>query len=161
MSLISGNDQVFRRPTPEDIEFIIQNIRDEDVEEINAIGGGTVREALTSTANLETNSWVWERDGQIHAIFGVNPVPDSKGIGVVWMLATKSFDDHLFAFTAVCREVVEQMIKGYDYVFNYVYEENRKSIKWLEWLGFTIRDAEGIGVDGAKFHRFEMVVKNV
>lgn len=161
MSVISGTDQIVRRPNPEDIEFIIQNIRDEDVEEVNAMGGGTVRDALMSTDNLETNSWVWERDGQVHAIFGVNPVPDREGIGVVWMLATKSFDDHLFAFTAACRAVVQQMVKGYDYVFNYVYEENRKSIKWLEWLGFTIRDAEGIGIDGAKFHRFEMVVNNV
>jgi hypothetical protein len=46
-------------------------------------------------------------------------------------------------------------------VFNYVYAENKKSIKWLEWLGFKVRDAQPIGINGANFHRFEMVNDNV
>lgn len=161
MSLVVKTDQIIRRPTHDDIEFVIQNIRDEDVEEINAMSGENVHDILMSTANIKDNSWVWERCGTVHAIFGVNPVPDKKGVGVVWMLATKSFDEHFMTFASASRSVFKSVVEGYDYIFNYVYEKNIKSIKWLVWLGFTVRDAEKIGVNGAKFHRFEMVVEHV
>lgn len=152
---------MIRRPTPEDVEFIIQNIRDEDAAEVAAFDGDSIRDVLMSTPDIEKNAWVWEREGQVHAIFGVNPIKEKEGVGVIWMLAAKTFDDHFMAFASACSVVVAHMLKGYEYVFNYVYEENKKSIKWLKWLGFDIRDAEGIGINGARFHRFEIWNKNV
>lgn len=153
---LNNTDQIVRRPTPEDVEFVIANIRDEDVAEITALDNGNVRDALYETPDLEKNAWVWEREGKVHAIFGVNPVEGLDKVGVIWMLATKTFDEHFMVFAAACKVVVEHMIKNYEYLFNYVYVENRKSIKWLKWLGFDIKPAEPIGVNGAEFHRFEM-----
>ena len=156
MSLVTNTDQIIRRPTPEDVEYIIAHIRKEDADEIAAVDGGDVRGALAETPDMDKNAFVWERDGKVHAIFGVNPVPELDRVGVIWMLATESFDEHFMVFAAACKAVVEHMIKDYEYIFNYVYVENRKSIKWLKWLGFDIRKPEPIGVNGAEFHRFEM-----
>lgn len=158
---LNETDQIVRRPTPEDVEFVIANIRKEDAKEVAAFDGDNVRDILETTPDLEHNAWVWERQGKVHAIFGVNPIKDHDKVGIIWMLATESFDEHFMAFAAACRVVVDEMIKGYKYVFNFVYVENRKSIKWLKWLGFDVRAAEPIGVNGAKFHRFEMWTKNV
>ncbi len=157
VKVVNGTDQIVRRPTPEDVEHIIANIRDEDVAEIAALDGGNVRDALNETPDMDKNAFVWEREGKVHAIFGVNPVPDMDKVGVIWMLATKTFDDHFMAFAAACKVVVEHMIENYEYLFNYVYVDNKKSIRWLKWLGFDVKPAEPIGVDGAQFHRFEMV----
>lgn len=153
---LDKTDQIVRRPTPEDVEFIIANIRDEDIAEIAALDGGNARDALFETPDLDKNAWVWERQGRVHAIFGVNPVEDRDRVGVIWMLATKTFDDHFMAFAAACKVVVEEMIKDYEYIFNYVSVENKKSIKWLKWLGFDVRPSEPIGIKGAEFNRFEM-----
>lgn len=159
---LDDTDQIVRRPTPEDVEYVIANIRDEDRAEIDALDGGNVRNSLYQTPDMDKNAWVWEREGKVHAIFGVNPVEDRDGVGVIWMLATKTFDDHFMAFAAACKVVVEVMIKDYEYVFNYVYVENKKSIRWLKWLGFDVRPSEPIGINGAEFHRFEMWnLKNV
>lgn len=160
---LDDTDQLVRRPTPEDVEFVIANIRDEDAAEIAAFDGGNVSDALLrETPDMDKNAFVWERQGQVHAIFGVNPVEDRDKVGVIWMLATNTFDDHFMAFAAACKVVVEEMIKDYEYVFNYVHADNIKSIKWLKWLGFDVRDAEPIGINGAEFHRFEMWnLKNV
>jgi hypothetical protein len=153
---LDKTDQIVRRPTPADVEFIINNIRDEDAAEVAAFDGDSVRDILEMTPDLEKNAWVWERGGQVHAIFGVNPVKEHDGVGVIWMLATKSFDDHFMAFAAACKVVVDVMIEGYKYTYNYVSVENKKSIKWLKWLGFDVRNSEPIGINGAQFHRFEM-----
>lgn len=152
-----NTDQIVRRPTIEDVEHIIAHIRKEDAEEITAFNGGNVRDILTKTPDMNKNAWVWERESKVHAIFGVNPVPNMDRVGVIWMLATKTFDDHFMVFAAACKAVVATMIGNYEYLFNYVHVENKKSIRWLKWLGFDVKPAEPIGVNGARFHRFEMV----
>ncbi len=157
LKVVNGTDQIVRRPTPEDVEFVIANIRDEDVAEITALDGGNVRDALAETPDMDKNAFVWEREGKVHAIFGVNPVPDMDRVGVIWMLATKTFDEHFMVFAAACKTVFDAVVKDYEYLFNYVHSENKKSIRWLKWLGFDVKPAEPIGVDGAQFHRFEMV----
>lgn len=162
MSLVADTDQIVRRPTPEDVEYIVAHIRKEDADEIAALDGGNARDALAETPDMDKNAFVWEREGKVHAIFGVNPVEGREKVGVIWMLAADTFDDHFMAFAAACKAVVEVMIKDYEYIFNYVYVENKKSIKWLKWLGFDVRPSEPIGINGAQFHRFEMWnLKNV
>ncbi len=153
--MLGNTAQIVRRPTAADIDFLVDNIREDDLAEVKAMGGKTVRQCLNET-DLENTSWVWEHDGKVMCIFGVNPVENSDRVGAIWMLATKFFDDHFMIFASACKPILMDILKGFRYVFNYVYVENSKSIKWLSWLGFKIRQAEPIGVNGANFHRFEM-----
>lgn len=155
--LVKSTYQFVRKPTEADIDFIIENVRLEDVIEMDELDGGNVKEALHETPDIFNNAYVWEKDGKVMCIFGVNPLKEHDGVGVIWMLATKFFDEHSMAFIHACKEVVADMIDKYEYVFNYVYSENRKSIKWLKWLGFDVKDPEPIGHKGANFHRFEML----
>lgn len=158
---LGRTEQLVRRPTSADLDFMVENIRKEDLAEVEAMGGKTVRECLDETNDIQNTSWVWEHDGKVMCIFGVNPVEDSDRIGAIWMLATKFFDDYFMIFASGCKPIVEDMIKPFKYVFNYVHAENKKSIKWLQWLGFKVREAEPIGINGAQFHRFEMWNENV
>lgn len=160
MSVGDRTDQIIRRPTSADIDFIVENIREEDVIEVKAAGGKSIRECITDIPNLEENSWVWEYDQKPVCIFGVNPF-GRPGEGLIWMLATTLFDDHFMVFAVACKSVVEDMVRPFKYVFNYVYVENRKSIRWLKWLGFTVREPEPVGVNGAMFCRFEMESSDV
>ncbi len=148
--------ELIRRPTQEDVEFLIANVREEDIEEIDALDGSTIRAALEETPNLLDNSEVWEVDGKVVAMFGVTPVEDHAGVGVIWMLATKDFHKNVRRFPARSKEVIANAIAKYDFIFNYVHTKNTKSIKWLEWLGFKMNDPEPIGHKGAMFTRFEM-----
>lgn len=148
--------ELIRKATQEDVEFLIANVREEDIEEIDALDGSTIRDALEETPNLLDNSEVWEVDGKVVAMFGVTPVEDHAGVGVIWMLATGEFEQYSKMFAIRCKRVVEKMISGYEYIFNYVHTKNENSIKWLEWLGFKMNDPEPIGHKGAMFTRFEM-----
>lgn len=146
--------EVVRKPTQEDVQYLIDNIREEDVIECRALNGGTIEDSLLNTKNLLDNSMVWAVNGNVVCMFGVNPCGD--GVGVVWLLGTDEFDNYSKMFVLRCKRVFKQVIKGYDYLFNYVYEKNIKSVNWIEWLGFTVHRAEPVGIKGANFHKFDM-----
>lgn len=157
--MLLGNSpgEIIRRPDQADVQYMIENIRQEDIVEMEALDGTDVQQALSETPDLDQNAYVWEKDGKVMCMFGVNPLKEHDGVGVIWMLATEFFDEHFMIFAHGCKDVVKDMIDKYEYVFNYVYCENKKSIRWLKWLGFDIKDPEPIGHKGANFHRFEMI----
>ena len=150
---------IVRKPTNEDVEYIIDHARPEDVVEVEALDGSTIRSCLEEIPDLLNNSQIWEVNEKPVAIFGITPMRGPMSVGVIWLLATDQFHKYTTKFARYCKEVFEQMIKGYAYVFNYIHAENRVSIEWLKWLGFQIQDGQPLGHQGAIFHKFEM--KNV
>lgn len=147
---------IVRKPTEDDVEYMINNARPEDVAEIEALDGSTVREAFDEIPDLLTNSKIWEVEGNPVAIFGVTPMQGPMSIGVIWLIATDAFHKYTTKFAKYCKEVFKDLIKNYNYVFNYIHADNKVSIEWLKWLGFKIHDGQPIGHQGAIFHKFEM-----
>ena len=147
---------IVRKPTEEDVEYLIDHARPEDIAELDALDGSTGREALEETPNLLDNSFVWEVDGKVVCIFGVNPRPGPMAVGIIWLLATDEFNKYTRKFTRYCKEVFKKITSGYMYLFNYIHCENKVSIEWLKWLGFTISDPIPVGHKGANFHKFEL-----
>lgn len=152
-------NHVVRKPTKEDVEYLIENIRTEDAAEIDALNGATIREVLENTEGLYDNSKTWEADGRVVCIFGVTPVNGPMKVGVVWLLATNDFHKYTKKFALNCQQVLKEMINEYGYLFNYIHSENEESIEWLKWLGFKVLDPIPLGHKGANFHKFEL--KNV
>lgn len=150
---------IIRKPTEEDVEYLIEHVRPEDMAEIDALDGSTVRSSLEEIPDLFNCSQVWEVEGKPVAIFGITPMNGPMSAGVIWLLATTEFHKYTTKFARHCREVFEQMINGYSYVFNYIHTENTISIEWLKWLGFEVNIGQPIGHKGAIFHKFEL--KNV
>lgn len=150
------NKETIRKPTKDDVEYLINNIRQEDIEEIEAASDISVREALESTPNLLDNSSTWEVNGKLVCMFGITPCEDDK-MGVIWMLATEEFHKYSKLFAVKSKKVILGLVEKYEYVFNFVYGKNTKSIKWLEWVGFHICDPEPLGKKGEAFHRFEIL----
>lgn len=148
--------EIVRKPTMEDVEYLINHVRPEDIEEVAAFDGSTIRKSLEETPDLLGNSEVWEVDGKVVAIFGVTPIEEYEGVGLIWMMATSDFEKYSMMFAVRCKKVVEDMIDGYEFVYNYAHSKNEKSIAWLKWLGFKTYDPVQIGPRGEMFTRFEM-----
>lgn len=148
--------EFIRKATQDDVEFLIANVRPEDIEELNALDGSDVRSSLEETPNLIENSEVWEVEGKVVCLFGVTPVEELEGVGVIWMLATREFNKYSRLFPIRSKEVIADAIRRFDYIFNYVHTKNQKSVNWLRWLGFKMNDPEPIGHTGELFTRFEM-----
>lgn len=148
---------VIRRPTLLDTFFLAKNARKADIEESSMLSGREMLDVFNQAHNLYLNSWVWEINGKLACMYGISPYDEKSG--VIWFIATDEFDKHKMKVSRGCREVYEQLIDGYEYLFNYVHVRHKKALRWLKWLGVDILDAEPIGKNGEMFCKFE--VKNV
>lgn len=148
---------MIRKPTDDDIQDLIDNIRPEDKVEIEALSEYSLEDTIRASIQMQADAKAWVVEGKVACVYGVVPHQDSDKTGVIWMIATDIFDENRTTFARGCKKVFEEMIKGYDYLFNYIHSANHVSIEWLQWLGFTICEPEQIGRQGETFYRFEMI----
>jgi hypothetical protein len=52
--------------------------------------------------------------------------------------------------------MLARMRAAYPQLENHVDARNRRALRWLGWLGFTIEAPAPWGVEGRPFHRFWM-----
>lgn len=74
--------------------------------------------------------------GDLKFILGVCQVEDTK-MGVPWMLSSENFKPDWEFIRGSKRFVGEDMfINDTNILCNYISKDNKKTIKWLTWLGF-------------------------
>lgn len=147
--------QFVRKTKPEDVEFLIDNIRPEDVIEIKAFSGATPKDVLGD--EVTRGSRVWVVDDKVVCMFGVTPLEGHPKTGIIWLLATPDFYKHTKSFAIRCKAVFLEVIKEFEYVYNYVLAKNKDSVKWLGFLGFNFDPPKPIGKEGANFIRFDLL----
>jgi len=140
---------------PGDIEYIAANMRTIDVEEIKLAGNHSPLECLTDGVNHSTYCRVIEINGRPAAILGLVPTNILGRTGIIWLLGTDDIELHAKAFCELCRQELAAMMKRAERVENFVWAENKVSIRWLKWLGFEFEDKEIIwGMEKAIFLHF-------
>jgi len=127
-----------RKAELKDALELAPKMRKGDRQEIMASDGASPLEALVIPFT--------HKQGQIYSIIGTKSegvigmfgsVPSKeKGYGVVWLLSSENLFKHTKQFIQECPKWVNDMSKGYEYVYNFVDERNWKSLKWLQFLGF-------------------------
>ena len=99
---------------------------------------------------------------QVLAIAGDNDQPMGLcGVisdGCIWMICTDElFTNKKYKIQLIRkgREWVDNLLKSYKVLYNFVYAENHSAIKWLKALGFTfIKYHEEYGMQGKPFYEF-------
>jgi hypothetical protein len=86
------------------------------------------------------------------AILGIVLRDFLSGVGVPWLLSTEQALKHKRQFLELSPPVIEEMMSMCSRLVNYVHVDNKLSIRWLKWLGFTVEDPK----PGELFHRFTM-----
>jgi len=142
------------RATPEAIQFIADNMRKEDAVEVDALGGYTPLKALEhSLEHSIRHAVVYAGDMPLTALGLIRPNLLSP-VGVPWLLSANQALQHRSQFLALSPQVINEMLTICPKLVNCVHSENKLSIRWLKWLGFTVEDAIPIGINGAMFHPF-------
>tara|TARA_R100000664_G_C2718391_1_gene112669 strand:- start:186 stop:644 length:459 start_codon:yes stop_codon:yes gene_type:complete len=76
----------------------------------------------------------------------------------IWLLATDGLTatkSHRWQLCTLARQWVDLCVAEVgETIGNYAYSENKKSLKWLKHLGFTVGEPEPYGVKGALFCPF-------
>ena len=146
-----------------DIDYVAENMRQADLDEIKAVGVEDPRQALLESyrnSNPECYS-VMHRTVPV-AMFGVVPDAEDPRHGSIWMLGTDHVtDDFPVAFLRQCRRFLPILMSDYEMVSNKVDKRNTVHIKWLKWMGFTIIREVIYGPENRPFYEFARINEHV
>lgn len=136
------------------IQVAGMELRTWDKIEAMAMTGMDPNKALEQCILQSSEVYVAEEDGQIHGVFGVNL--NDPDVGVPWFVATDKAEHNKKLIMVTGRKLVDKWMKQVTYLANYVCRYHEQSIKWLEWLGFTVdyEDELFLWSDTIPFYRF-------
>ena len=137
---------------PNDMYYIGENLREQDRKEIALSDGIEAVEACVTSYIFSDVIQAIEGDNGLPV--GITGVTDKS----IWLLGTEGLTKTKSHRRQLCiygREWVEYCLEfAGGMIENYVYSENRDSIRWLKHLGFTIEKPEPYGPVGAMFCHF-------
>lgn len=117
------------------IEFR-KNVRDIDLEEIQAITGRTLEnETLASMVRCQT---LIDSSGTVLGIGGVEP--DQH---LVWLVTTKAIESRRIEFLRFSRKYLDELLLVHEFLGNLAYMKNKLHVDWLTWLGAKWYKQEG------------------
>lgn len=148
-----------RNSHKDDIDYLSENLREQDVQELYAQGGLTPKIALGLSMVLAKRcKTICDPTGTPIGVFGVSDT-HTVGLGSIWMMATPDLLKHQRQFLRECREGISEISKGYSCVFNYTDARNTVHHRWLKWCGFTfIKEHENFGQDSEPFYEFVKIL---
>lgn len=141
-------------PTDILLQYVADNMRAADALECKLMSGTSPIDALKNGAKFSHYCSVVVIDNIPCAVAGLVVVNMLGGVGVPWLLATDDAVKNRRVFIKNCKQGVQDMLKICPNLMNLVHAENKLSIRWLKWMGFTIMPSEPVGKDGAPFHKF-------
>ena len=143
-----------RQSTQSDVEYLCDNLRPEDREEVLA-SHGTTREALQVGFDESEECWtivVTDTD-EIAGIYGLSKY--DKTMAVPWLLTTPAIKKVWLPFLRGSRKWVEKANQKYPLLTNAVDADYTVAINWLRFVGFTfIKKHEKWGVGNKPFLEF-------
>lgn len=143
-----------RQSTQEDIDYLCNNLRPEDREEVIASHGST-KEALQLGFDIseECVTFIVTETNEIAGIYGVAKQCDT--VGNIWLLSTPAIKKVSLPFLKQSKKVTKELNKKYKILTNAVDAEYTTAIKWLKFLGFTfIKKHDQWGVGNKPFLEF-------
>lgn len=147
---------IVRETNHEDVEFVAENMRKADLDELQAAGTPNPHESLL--AGLKESKpccYSGVAQGNPVAICGVVPIVDSPNFGSIWLLGTDHITDSVpISFLKKSREFFPTLVEPYDMVSNIVDKRNEVHVKWIKWLGFSFMCEIIYGPENRPFYEF-------
>ncbi len=143
------------------MEELSHTMRSADVRECWAANHYAPYDALKHSLYHTTRPKTGLHNDKVICIWGVGKITHLSKEGIPWMLTSNLVNTHYREFLRRGPELVSDMKKEAVILINTVDTRNKRSIRWLKWLGFTVHDPVPFGPDGMLFHPFIMENYNV
>lgn len=147
---------MLRPATLDDAYRLAPKLRLADQIELRACGHTDFEMVLVESFALSDEAIAYEVDGELLALAGVVGEPT---FGIPWLLGSDGLIEHKKAIIQTPFQYVPRWLERYGFLQNIVHTENRRSIRWLRYLGFTL--GEPVPFNGHLFHPFSMSKPNV
>ena len=135
-----------------DCIYLSENLRKEDIQEIQAVTGlPTLLSLLTGLKMSSVPLVICNADCKPVAMLGV--VPNGL-IGFIWMVGTDDLKKISLSFLRNSKDVCDVLKGKHQILHNYVDKRNKLHINWLKWMGFSIINEVNYGIENRKFYEF-------
>ncbi|MDR1658949.1 MAG: hypothetical protein LBR94_01235 [Desulfovibrio sp.] len=138
---------------PEHIPDIAANMREADRREVWAYRRHTPEQALRLSLSRSLAAWTGIVEERPALMWGVGAASLLSFTGNPWLLGTDAVHDIRRPFLLHSRAFVRLMRDMFPRLENFVHAENRLSIHWLKWLGFTLEEIPEV-INGEDFYLF-------
>jgi hypothetical protein len=130
--------------TEETVRSVANNLRPRDYDDMQSyLKDLDYGERVMNSFRRSKHCWVVTIDGIPAAVFGVfeNPEQFINSVGHPWFRGTHRMKGHETAFLRRGRKVLRQLLSSYYLELrNAVDAGASDTIRWLEWMGFTVDD---------------------
>ena len=145
-------------PTEALVTCVAEDLRECDRLEMGYLRKETPEEVLLEHLDNVTGGAcvVCSDDGVPLAFGGVKPTTVISNSGIVWMYGTNAIYRHKVGFLKISRALVQNHLRAYNLLYNYVWSGNTATIAWLKLLGCTLAPARPYGFKNENFNYFEI-----
>ncbi len=88
--------------------------------------------------HFSTEAWIVYFENKPAVLWGVFSDSLLSDDAFVWTVTTKVVDDYPFLFLRGSQELLKYLLGRYSTLRGTVEANYKRSIKWIEWLGFTV-----------------------
>lgn len=139
-----------RSVTPDDILFVGSRLRASDLEEIEMMYGDVDPcDVLAASVAISDLCQCVEVRGEVVGMGGVTRGGHKYGVG--WVLGTDLMSMSPTACHRWIPEILEDCLRLYPRLGNWVYEKNDLSLRWLTHMGFKETKREILGIHQVPF----------
>lgn len=148
-------------PTEAHLQHLADNLRREDIAEIDAATGGGLAPRSALEFGVQTSSIagvVLEPDKQTPmAIFGAGSFPEHPAVGFVWMHGTPALERFKYDFLRLGRYGVALLQEKFALLTGAADSRNALHLRWLSWNGFTFINTYPLIPGGPPFMEFVLL----
>lgn len=133
-----------RQSTQSDVNYLADNLRQEDRLEVLASHGSTLQ-ALQDGFNNSEECWTFEVQDtkEIAGMYGLGRLDDMTACP--WLLTSPAIYKIWLPFLRRSKKWVKEANNKYPVLVNYCDAEYDLALKWLQFLGFTFIKRHNIG----------------
>jgi hypothetical protein len=126
---------------PEHVIELCETMRARERKAFDALGA-EAEHRLTQELAQSLHTWTGLVDGKVVAVVGIKTAGVLNDEGMVWLILSENAAFYPVTFLRRGREHLELMQTLFKKLYGYVQADFGCSVKWLEWLGFTLGEEE-------------------
>jgi len=136
MTYIQKGQFEFRPCKLSDVDHLVNNLRLSDVRECALVGASPEMALAVPFMEDGAKGFTITHKGTPIAMCGVTPLDDVMHVGRIWFLGTNLVDKYMLTITKHSKLILSFLKIDYDFVENFVPQDQTSTIKWLESMGF-------------------------
>lgn len=136
-------------------QLLARGVRRSDCLEAARLGFPAISTALHDSLVFSEISIAASTKHGVACIFGVSRRSVLSDVGTIWLVAHTDIEKYAVRFLKETHLKLNLLMEYYPRLENIIDVDNIQTIKWLEWLGFTVDKTQVVRTrTGFPFYRF-------